>query len=114
MLPQRRFLLGIYALIAIVIVGFSGYMVIEGWPFLDALYMTVITITTVGYAEVHPLSAGGRIFSIFLVVCGVGGALYAITGIIEYIVEGNIRTSWWRRKMEAKLGKLKAHFILCG
>ena len=112
--PSRRVLWGICALIAIVAFGVIGYMVIEGWAFLDALYMTVITITTVGYTEVHPLTSGGRIFSIFLIVGGVGGALYIITGIVRYVVEGNIGTIWERRRMKNKIANLKGHFILCG
>lgn len=112
--PSRRVLWGICALIAIVAFGVIGYMVIEGWAFLDALYMTVITITTVGYTEVHPLTNGGRIFSIFLIVGGVGGALYIITGIVRYVVEGNIGTIWERRRMKNKIANLKGHFILCG
>ncbi|MFX0072983.1 MAG: ion channel [Candidatus Hermodarchaeota archaeon] len=67
-------------------------MAIEGWAFLDALYMTIITITTVGYEEVHQLGLGGRIFSIFLIIGGVGGALYALSGIIVYILEGQFGT----------------------
>jgi len=89
-------------------------MAIEGWALLDALYMTIITITTVGYGETHPLSAGGRIFSIFLIIGGMGGALYIITGITQYIVEGQIGTTWGRRRMKARITKLKGHFILCG
>ena len=112
--PQQRLLFGIYAFVAILVVGTAGYVLIEGWSFLDALYMTVITITTVGYAEVHSLSAGGRIFSIFLIIGGVGGALYAITGIIEYIVQGHFVTIWGRRRMKARIAKLTRHFILCG
>ena len=112
--PPRRLLWGICALAAIIVAGTSGYMVIEGWSFLDALYMTVTTITTVGYDELHPLSAGGRIFSIFLIVGGVGGALYAVTGIIEYILEGQFGTTFWRRRMKTKIAKLRGHFILCG
>ncbi len=112
--PSRRVLWGVCGLVAIVAVGVIGYTVIEGWPFLDSLYMTIITITTVGYTEVHPLTTGGRIFSIFLIVGGVGGALYALTGIIGYIVEGNIGTTWGRRRMKTKIAQLKGHFILCG
>ena len=67
----RRPLWGIYALIIIVAIGIGGYMVIEGWSFLDALYMTVTTITTVGYKEVHPLDVGGQIFTLFLIIGGV-------------------------------------------
>ncbi len=112
--PSRRILWGICALITIVALGVIGYMLIEGWAFLDALYMTVITVTTVGYAEVHPLTSGGRVFSIFLIVGGVGGALYIVTSIVRYVVEGNIGTIWERRRMKNKIASLKGHFILCG
>ncbi|MFC2051754.1 potassium channel family protein, partial [Chloroflexota bacterium] len=91
-----------------------GYIVIEGWSFLDAMYMTIQTITTVGYNEVHTLTDAGRIFSILLMFGGVGGALYALTGIIQYIVEGNVRTTWGRQRMKTKISQLKGHFILCG
>jgi voltage-gated potassium channel len=112
--PQRRLLWGLYVLIGIIAAGTGGYIAIEGWPFLDALYMTIITISTVGYAEVHPLSAGGHIFSIFLIIGGVGGALYVLTGLIQYILEGYLRTTWGRRRMKTNITKLREHFILCG
>ncbi|MFC1991267.1 potassium channel family protein [Chloroflexota bacterium] len=111
---RRRALWGGSILLAIIAVGTTGYTVIEGWSFLDSLYMTVITITTVGYAEVHPLSISGRIFSIFLIIGGVSGALFTLTGIIEYVLEGNIRTTWGRRSMKNKIAGLKDHIILCG
>jgi voltage-gated potassium channel len=110
----RRVLWGIVALLAVTVIGTIGYTVIEDWPILDSVYMTIITITTVGYAEVQPLTAGGRIFSIFLIIGGVGGALYTLTGIIQYIIEGNIGTTWGRRRMKNKIAQLKGHFILCG
>lgn len=112
--PSRRVLWGVCALIAIIAIGVIGYTAIEGWAFLDSLYMTIITITTVGYTEVHPLTTGGRIFSIFLIVGGVSGALYALTGMVQYIVEGNIGATWERRRMKNKIAQLKGHFILCG
>jgi voltage-gated potassium channel len=114
MSPLRRVLGGVVWLIGILIIGVLGYEIIEGWNLLDSIYMTVTTITTVGYQEVHPLSAGGRIFSIFLMIGGVGGALYALSGIVGYIIEGNLGTVWERRKMQNKIAKLKEHFILCG
>jgi len=113
MSPQRRLIWGLSAFIGIIVIGTGGYMAIEGWSFLDALYMTIITITTVGYAETHPLSTGGRIFSIFLIIGGVGGAIYALTGIIQYMVEDQIGT-WGRRRMKTRINQLKDHFILCG
>ena len=110
----RRVLWGACALAGIIAIGTIGYEAIEGWSFLDSLYMTVITITTVGYDEVQPLSTSGRLFSIFLIIGGVGGALYTLTGIIQYIIEGNIGTTWGRRRMKTKIARLKGHFILCG
>ena len=112
--PTRKFLLRIIILIAIIIAGIIGYAVIEGWSFLDSLYMTIITITTVGYAEVNPLSTAGRIFSTILIIGGVGGALYTLAGLIEYVVEGHFGTTLGRRRMKQRLAKLKGHFILCG
>jgi len=112
--PLRRLLWGICALAAIIVIGTGGYIIIEGWPFLDALYMTIITITTVGYSEVHPLSTGGQTFGIFLIIGGVGGALYTITAIIGYIIEGQFGTTLERRRMKTRIAKLKEHFILCG
>lgn len=112
--PFRRMIWGIFALVAVIIIGVLGYEIIEGWNFLDSVYMTVTTITTVGYSEVHPLSDGGRVFSIFLMLGGVGAALYTLSGVVSYIIEGNIGTVWERRKMQKKIAGLKDHFILCG
>ena len=114
MSPTRRLLWGICALVIIIATGGIGYMLIEGWSFIDALYMTIITITTVGYNEVHPLSDSGRIFSIFLIVGGVGGALYSLTAIVGYVIEGGFGTTLGRRQMKNRIAKLKNHFILCG
>ncbi|HEY78649.1 MAG TPA: potassium channel protein [Dehalococcoidia bacterium] len=114
MSPRARLLFGIYGLTGIILVGVAGFMIIEGWSFLDALYMTVTTITTVGYSEVHPLSTGGRIFCVFLIVGGVGGALYALMGVVGYIVQGYFGTTLGRRRMKDRIAKLNGHFILCG
>lgn len=114
MSPSRRLFWGISALATITVTGTIGYMLIEGWPFVDAIYMTIITISTVGYAEVHPLSAGGQIFSIFLIIGGVGGALYSLSAIMAYIVEGQFGITLGRRQMKNRIAKLKNHFILCG
>lgn len=114
MSPLQRLIVGVCVFIAIVAGGVVGYAVIEGWSFLDSLYMTITTITTVGYMEVHPLSQAGRIFSIFLIVGGVGGALYILTTIVGYILEGQFGITMGRRRMKTKIAKLKGHFILCG
>jgi voltage-gated potassium channel len=114
MTSVRRVLFGLFILASIIALGAIGYAFIEGWSFFDSLYMTVITITTVGYNEIHPLSTGGRLFSIFLIVGGVGGALYTLTGIIQYMAEGSIITNWGRRRMKNRIAQLKEHFIICG
>lgn len=114
MSPIRRLIWGVCVLVIIIVAGVIGYVVIEEWSFIDAIYMTIITITTVGYTEVHPLTTTGRIFSIFLIAGGVGGALYALSGIAGYILEGHLGTTWGRRRMERNIAKLKRHFILCG
>jgi voltage-gated potassium channel len=110
----RRLIWSIGALVAIVVIGVIGYMVIEGWSFLDAIYMTITTITTVGFREVHPLSSAGRIFSIILIIGGVGGALYVLTTLMGYILEGQFGITMGRRRMKNRIAKLKDHFILCG
>jgi voltage-gated potassium channel len=114
MSPTRRVLWGICILAIIIIAGVVGYATIENWSLIDSLYMTVITITTVGYAEVHPLSNTGRIFSIFLIVGGVSGALYVLSGMVGYIIEGHLGATLGRRRMQTSIAKLKEHFILCG
>lgn len=105
---------GLGSLAAITVIGVIGYAIIEGWSLLDSLYMTIITITTVGYDEVHPMTTGGRIFSIFLMIGGVSGALYAVTGIMTYVIEGNLGSTLGRRRMKKRIAELKGHFILCG
>jgi len=101
-------------LLALVAIGTFGYAAIEGWPFLDALYMTVTTLATVGFGEVHPLSAAGRIFTIGLIILGVGGALYTLTAIVQWVFEGHLGQAWERRRMQRRVDGLDRHFILCG
>jgi voltage-gated potassium channel len=114
MSPLQRLIGGIGAFLVIVAIGVVGYEIIEGWSFLDSLYMTITTITTVGFAEVHPLSQAGRIFSIFLIVGGVGGALYILTTLMGFLLEGQFGITMGRRRMKTKISRLKGHFILCG
>jgi len=94
--------------------GVAGYMAIEGWSFLDALYMTVITLSTVGYKEVGDLSTGGRVFSIFLIVGGVGVIAYAFGAAIQYLGEAHLGQVLGRRRMRERVSRLADHMILCG
>ncbi|MFA5112725.1 MAG: potassium channel family protein [Candidatus Margulisiibacteriota bacterium] len=112
--PLRRLIVPGLLLLAIVIVGISGYMVLEGWNFLDALYMIVITLSTVGFREVHELNAAGRILTMVIIITGVSTALYAAGQIIEIILEGQIIGYRRKKKMENMIREMKDHFIICG
>ena len=83
----RRVSLGLTFLAVVIAVGTGGYILVEGWPLLDALYMSVITITTVGYREVAPLSDAGKLFTIGLILSGVGSAFYILTALAATIIE---------------------------
>ena len=89
-------------------------MMIEGWNFLDALYMTVITLTTVGYGEVHEVSRIGQIYTILLIFIGVAFILFVAGSVVQFMVEGRIRTILGRRSLDKKIDRLKNHYIVCG
>ena len=110
----REFLLTLAVPVLLVIVGTSGFALIEGWPLLDCLYMTVITITTVGFMEVHPLSPAGRLFTSLLALGGVFTLLYAATSVIRAVVSGEIGGTLGRQRMDRKLAELTGHAIICG
>jgi voltage-gated potassium channel len=103
------------ALLASVIVGGTiGYVLIEGWSVWDAFYMTVITVTTVGYKEVHELSRVGQAFTVVLLLGGVGAALYTFTFLATAIVEGGLPKRLQRRRLHHMLETIRDHFIVCG
>src|SRR5437762_6350240 len=99
---------------AIIVGGTVGYVVIEGWKVWDAFYMTIITVTTVGYREVHELSFAGQVFTVVLLVGGVGAALYAFTLLATVVVEGGLPKRLQRRRQARMLEIIKDHFIICG
>jgi voltage-gated potassium channel len=103
-----------FLILGVIIGGTLGFELIEGWGILDSLYMTVITISTVGFQEVHRLSPAGRGFSIALIIVGVGATFYGLTVFFELLVEGQIRGLMGKRKMERGLRRMKEHHIVCG
>jgi voltage-gated potassium channel len=114
MISLRRIIIGIFWLVTILMVGSFGYVVLEGWTYFEGLYMTVITLTTVGYGEVRPLSQTGRTFTILLIFWGVGFMFYVVTAIAQVVVEGQIQDVFGRRRLEREIRNLKDHFIICG
>ena len=114
----RRFVWGGIILIAIILIGTVGYWFIGSrqYSFVDTLYMTVITITTIGFAEIIDLSGnvGGRIFTIFIAISGVGIMAYIVTNITALVVEGELTESFRRRRMEKIACKCTDHYIVCG
>ena len=111
---KERILPVFVALLMVAVVGICGYSFIEGWGLLDATYMTVITLAGVGYGETHPLSDTGRMFTICLILFGMGVLAYAISTLTAFIVEGTLKDAWRRKRMEAKIAKLSGHYIICG
>src|SRR3712207_3071918 len=108
----RRIQSALLALVIIVVAGVFGYMVFEGWSFTDALYMTVITLTTVGYKEVRTLDTSGQLWTMLLLITGVGTLFYAAVSSVELVVEGTIRGYFGRRRVQAAIGRLDGHYIL--
>jgi voltage-gated potassium channel len=109
-----RFIIDLLIFCLILIGGCLGFMVIEGWNTLDALYMTIISLTTVGFQEVHPLSRSGKIFTMVLIVSGVGFFLYFLSSIARMMVEGTIKDVLGRRKLEKQINHIRDHYIVCG
>jgi len=110
----RHLIFSVFLIVFIIILGVTGYMMIEGWNLLDALYMTVETLTTVGYNEVHDMTRMGRIFTILLICIGVAFFLYVAGAVVQFMVEGRIRTILGRRRLDKKIDRLKNHHIICG
>lgn len=106
------------ALLVVFLLGTAGYWLIGhgNWAVMECAYMVLITITTVGYAEVLPVSAtdAGRLFTMLLLVSGMGTSVYFLSALTAFIVEGDLRDALWRRRMSKRLEKLRGHYIVCG
>ncbi|HIJ95594.1 MAG TPA: potassium channel protein [Desulfuromonadales bacterium] len=112
--PVRHLRISFLVLLMLVSGGTAGFMTIEGWRLLDAVYMTVITLGTVGFKEVHDLSDGGKIFTMGLVVVGVSVIGYIVGSLAQIMFEGQIQRIVGRKKVEKKISELKEHYIICG
>jgi len=111
---KRQIISPVVAIIGVISFGTAGYSVIEGWNFFDSLYMTIITLTTVGYGEVHALTNAGRAFTILLILSGVGAMFYSLGFAARVIFEGEIREILGRKKLNKKIEKIENHYIICG
>jgi len=100
--------------LALFIFGTAGYMTIEGWDVIDSMFMTTITLATVGYSEVNSISTEGRMFTVVLIIFGVSFFLYVAGNTMQFLVEGRIRVILGRRKLEKTIARLNDHFIICG
>ena len=112
---KRKIITAISILLGLIIIGVSGFMLIEGDIFINALYMTVITISTVGFSEIHDLSIPGKIFTMFLILSSFGTYAYAISVITTHFVEGQLADFFvGRGKGKSKVKKMENHIIICG
>jgi len=109
-----RFFIAFLLLVLLIAGGTVGYTLIEGWPITDSLYMTFITLTTVGFGEVHPLSEEGRHFTIVFLIVSVAIVGYSITILFTYIFEGIILKAMRERRMKRSIKRIKDHYIICG
>ena len=111
---ERRLLNIVFVFATIIVVGGVGYVLIEGWSWVDAMYMSVITVSTVGFGEVHPLTPGGRLFTAVLVLLGVGGITYTFTALTNYVIAGELGDVLEEFRMKHQIDSLRAHDIVCG
>ncbi len=110
----KELYLALLIIVVIAVVGIIGYMAIEDFEFSEALYMTIITVSTVGFNEVHPLSPEGRHFTIFLIVISFGTFAYALTSLTKYIMTGTYAQYYKKYKMDKNIEGLKDHIVICG
>jgi voltage-gated potassium channel len=111
---QKKLFFPAIVILIVLLLGIFGYMVIEGWSLLDSIYMTVITLSTVGYGEVRDIGGTGRIFTIILILFGIFIITYTVGWIAKNFIEGEMRAIFGRRKLDKHIKSLKDHYIICG
>lgn len=109
-----RFYAPLLILLSVWIIGTIGYVIIDDYSWFDAFYMTVITIATVGYGEVAPLSQSGKLFTAFLIVTSFGTFAYAVSSITKFVIDGEFNEFFKNRKLNATIDKISEHVIICG
>jgi voltage-gated potassium channel len=110
----RRFIPLMLVPTVLLLVGMLGFHLLEQWSLFEALYFTVVTLTTIGYGDIVPLTAGGRVFTMFLSLGGVFTLFYLAAEIIRAVISGEVRGILGKQRMERALAELKAHVIICG
>ena len=113
MFDWRRLRLALAMLVSVFVVGTVGYVLL-GFSWLDAVYQTVTTVATVGFREVEPLDDTGKVFTIILILVGVGTALYTFSVVLEMLLEGHLGQLFGRRRMERQISTMRGHVIVCG
>jgi voltage-gated potassium channel len=111
---SRRLLIAVGAVLVLLAFGTLGYRLLVGVSLLDAVFMTLITISTIGYQELPPLDAAGKVFTIALIVLGVGTTFYTLVALAEFLIEGRVRDLLGRRAMKRTISTLDGHVVLCG
>lgn len=112
--PAYKIRMVILLLCGVFLLGTLGFTLIEGWGFLDSFFMTLITITTIGYREIRPLSDAGKLFDIVVIFLGVGTYAYGFATIVQSVVEGEVQRLVGRRRLDKKITSMKQHYIICG
>ena len=110
----KRFILPILLIVLVIVSGTVGFMFLEKYTFLDSLYMTMITISTIGYGEVHQLNNAGRIFNIFLIIGSLSTTAFAFSIITRYVIDGEMNLFFKNRRLMKEIQKLEGHVIVCG
>ncbi len=113
-MEYKKFTISFTLLLLTLVFGTFGYHNVEEMPFFDAFYMTIITITTVGFSEIKPLSSTGRVITVIVITTGLATGTYTLGMIFKIFIEGELLKFYGRRKLERDIAKLKDHFIICG
>ncbi len=111
---KRKLIAILLFFLLILITGVFGYMTLLNISLVDALYMTVITISTVGYGEVGVMTDAAKLFSIFIIFAGLATVGYGVTSLVSFFFEGELRTAWRKKRMDTRIQQLRNHYIVCG